>query len=683
MAVVNKHQNNFTTGVLTPAAYARVDIAKYAAGCKRIINGIVHAHGGISNRPGTYYVDTLPGRGLLIPFTYSVEQTYALCFYDNGGNTVKMRVYKNAAGPVADVATPFAPQELPDLKFVQSADTMFFVHPAHKPLTLTRHSHTEWVFAELKFVPSVPTPVNVKATPTGFVDETNTYIETEAFYKVAAVNEREEESMPSAEVEAKVLSTWVSGAKVTLTWDKVAGAVRYEVYKNTRGYYAWAGSAESNKFIDDNIEGDNAVGPKENRDPFAKAGDYPGAIGIYQQRLVFGRSDNEPQTVWLTETGSFDSMAVSYPLRDDNAITVTVDSKQMNEIRHFVVMRDVVMMTSGAEFHMSAGRNSDAITPTSIHFSPQSYWGCSNVPPIVIGDHIVFSENSGKSVRDFKYEYTADAYRGEDVSILAEHLLDSPIVDWAYQQNPWKTVWVCLENGRLLTFTYMKEQEIFAWSEHESANCKFLSVTSIREDREDNVYFVTERRGKYFVEFQERRHYGDAIEDSFFVDCGLKYKGDPITKITEGLAHLAGEKVTVLADGSVVRDLKVEADGSLTLPFPAGSISVGLGYRTLIETLDPEVKTQSGTTSGERKNVVGAALHLRESRGLKIGPVENRMTEVKFDPPAKWGAPPPLKSGVLNITLPGDHRDAASVVFVQDDPLPLTVLSITTKVNVG
>lgn len=685
MSLVKKYQNNFTTGVMSPSAYARVDLSKYSSGCKRIVNGIVHAHGGISNRPGTYYVDTLPGEGMLIPFTYSVEDTYALCFYDNGEDQAWMRVYKEASGPVADVGTPYLYSEVADLKFVQSADTMFFVHPKHRPYTLTRSSHTEWTFKTMEFKPAIPAPTGLKAEASGFKDDSNTYVKTTASYKVAAVNDREQESIPSEGADASTLSTWPSGARVKLTWNAVEGAVRYEVYKNTRGYYAWAGSADSTTFTDDNIEGDSSMGPKEHRDPFEKAGDYPGAIGIYQQRLIFGRSDSEPQTVWLTETGAFNSMAVSYPLRDSDAITATVDSRQMNEIRHFVALRDVLMMTSGSEFHMSAGRNSDAITPTTIHFQPQSYWGCSNVPPIVSGDSILFADNSGRVVRDLTYEYTSDGYKGNDVTILAEHLLNSPIRDWAYQQTPWSTVWVCLENGKLLTFTYMREQEIWAWSEHESEDCEFLSVTSIREKSVDNVYFVTRRMGKYFVEFQERREYGDRLDASFFVDCGLRYDDPelPISTITSGLEHLKGREVTILADGSVLRGLKVSDAGVLHLPFPAGRISVGLGYRTLVETLDPEIKAQDGATVGMQKNVTYAAFHLRESRGLKAGPTDSKLVELKFAPPAKWGETPELFSGIIKQTLPGDHRDEASIVFVQDDPLPMTVLSVMTAISAG
>lgn len=689
MAIVKKYQNNFTTGVISPGVYARTDIQKYAAGCKELINAVVYAHGGVSNRPGTMFVDEIPGLGLLIPFVYSVTQTYVLCFYDTGSGNAKMRIYKEGGvivsdGVVVEVTTPYLPSELKKIKFAQSADTMFLTHPAHRPYKLTRSSHTSWTFEEISFYPSIAAPANLKATASGFSDPSETYVETTCSYKVAAVNSKEVESMPSSAVTVDTLSTWPSGAKVKLTWDAVEGAIRYEVYKDERGYYAWIGSADSNTFTDNCIEGDSSTGPKENRDPFENPGDYPGAVGIYQQRLVFGRSDNEPQTVWCSETGCFDSMAVAQPLRADSAITATVDSKQMNEIRHFIPLRDMLMLTSGAEFKMSAGNNADAISPTSLRFDIQSYWGVSDVPPIVSGTSIVMVQNSGKVVRDLHYTLTEDGYSGDEVSILAEHLLDSPIVDWAYQQSPFSTIWICLESGRLLTFTYMREQEVWAWSEHESSGGKFRSVSVIREGAEDNVYFLVQRGSHYFVEYQIRRNYGDDLKKAFYVDCGLAYddESDPISHVT-GLDHLAGETVVALADGSVVKDLVVAPDGSVDLPDPAGVIAIGLPYEMYVETLDPEIRGENGTTVGEKKNVVRTVVFLRETRGLEIGPSPDKLVPLKFPLPAKYNEAPPLYSGELNIAVPGVHRTEVTVILKQSDPLPATVLGVANWVSVG
>lgn len=686
MALIKKYQNSFTSGVLSPGVLARVDLSKYADGCQEMVNCVIYAHGGVTNRPGTLYVDTLPGDGLLIPFVYSVTQTYVLAFFDKGNGKAFMRVYKEGGvvlkdGKVFEIETPYAPAELSAIKFAQSADVMFLVHPAHRPQKLTRQGHANWTFSEMLFKPSISAPTGLKATASGFEDDSDTYYETTIQYKVSAVNDREVESVPSAAVSVKALSTWPNKAKVELSWAAVEGAVRYEVYKDVRGWYEWIGSADSTSFKDDNIEGDSGTGPKENRDPFAAAGDYPGVVGIYQQRLVFGRSNNEPQTVWMSETGSFDSMAVAQPLRDDSAITATVDSKQMNEIRHFIPLRDMLMLTSGAEFKIRSGDTSGAVTPTSLRFDIQSYWGSSNVPPIVSGTSILMAQNSGKAVRDLHYQLSEDGYAGNEVSILAEHLLDSPIRDWAYQQDPFSTVWICLESGKLLTFTYMREQEIWAWSEHESDGI-FRSVSSIREGADDSVYFLTKRGDSYFVEYQQRRNYGDDIRDAFFVDCGLQYRGALTSRIT-GLEHLAGREIAVLADGSVVRGVKVGDDGSFELPFPAQRVSAGLPYRMSIRTVDPEIRSEQGSVAGDNKNVVRAIFRVRETRGLWAGPSKDKMLMVKQEPPEKWGDPPPLTDGEVVLPLPGKHGSSCSIYIEQRDPLPATLLALTTWISVG
>ena len=487
MATVRKYQNNFTTGVMSPGVYSRVDLAKYSAGAKRIVNGIVLAHGGISNRPGTGMVDELPGPGLLFPFTYSVEQSYVLAFYDPNPSDetphfAKMRIYKDGGvvadpitGLVVEVTTPYYPADLAKLKFTQSADTLFIAHPRYPVKKLARSDHHVWTFSDLSFSPTISPPAWRTGYPSATGFDAGQGSALTIYYKVTAVDAREMESNPGLERSVSIRSVWKEGAVVTLKWYSVKGAARYEVYKNVRGYYTWIGSSSKLEFKDDNIEGARSLGPKDERNPFTppaiptgvilskdsadqgyvasvrissvsvdgqesiasdvktvgadytltkikwnnmprastyrvyvRLGDqaewnyfealpsyeantteatladipedewrignppdtsivyYPGAVGIYQQRLVLGRTDVEPQTIWMSESGAFNSFAVATPIRDDSAITVTVDSKQMNEIRHFVPLRDVLMFTSGAEFLMSAGRNADAVTPTSI-----------------------------------------------------------------------------------------------------------------------------------------------------------------------------------------------------------------------------------------------------------------------------------------------------------------------------
>lgn len=687
MGTVYKYQNNFTGGVLAPGLHSRSDLDKYSMCCSKIKNAVVRAHGGLSKRPGTRFIDQLPGVGRLIPFVYGANDSYVLCFHKPEGDEgpTAMRVYRDggvvttADGSPFSLDTPFAADEIQDIKFVQSADTMFFAHPNHPPVKLVRSGHASWAFSYIDFTPVFPAPEGVSVSTTGFVDESNTYVETEVSYKIAAVNDREIESMPSAAVTAKILSTWPTGARVKLSWNAVEGAVRYEVYKNARGYYAWVGSAETTAFTDDNIEGDSSIGPKESRNPFTSAGDYPSAVGLNQQRLIFGGSNNEPQTVWMSETGSFDSMAVSYPLRDDNAITVTVDSREVNVIRHFVALRGLLMLTSGAEFKVSG--TDGVLTPLGIQFGDQSYWGSSNVPPLVIGTSLLMVERSGLVVRDLHYSLSEDGYTGNDITVLANHLFDSPVRSWAFQQSPYSTIWVCLDNGKLLTLTYLREHEIASWSEQESTGAKFISVCTLREGSHDNLYFLVERFGKFFVERQVPRVYGEAENEAFYVDSGLTYRGEA-AKVITGLRHLAGQKVVALADGSVVKGLEVSATGSVFLQNAASVVHIGLPYDLIIETLNPEIKAQEGVLVAEKRTITRAALRLQETQSITIGPTEDTQTALKLPVPELYGEPPQLFTGTVDLPLQGLHRTEATVTIRQSDPLPATILAISLNIGI-
>ena len=64
-------------------------------------------------------------------------------------NTTSFTTYTSGgtATEIFELATPYPEAKLPDVRFVQSADTMYFVHPEYAIRTLTRSDHNNWSFA--------------------------------------------------------------------------------------------------------------------------------------------------------------------------------------------------------------------------------------------------------------------------------------------------------------------------------------------------------------------------------------------------------------------------------------------------------------------------------------------------------------------------------------------------------
>jgi len=146
--------NSFNAGELSPLLEGRTDISKYYSGCRTLENCIVLSYGCAQRRPGTKYIASakesdVPCR--LIPFEFSVIQAYILEFGDE-----YIRFYKDggqitSGGAVYEISSPYRTDDLFDLHFVQSADTMYLVHPDYQPRTLTREDHDDWTLAAISF----------------------------------------------------------------------------------------------------------------------------------------------------------------------------------------------------------------------------------------------------------------------------------------------------------------------------------------------------------------------------------------------------------------------------------------------------------------------------------------------------------------------------------------------------
>ena len=461
------------------------------------------------------------------------------------------------AARVYTLATPYAAADLPRLKFTQSADTMTLTHPDHAPRDLTRSGHASWSLNTITFASEQAAPTSVAATPSSVSGSTGWS------YVVTAINaETGEESLPSGAGNAtfKAESAWDAGAGdfITVTWTDAAGAGSYNVYKQRNGIYGFVGNAGSGAtgFRDDKIRADTTDAPPGQRNPFSGAGEYPGCTNYHEQRKFFGGSTNKPQTIWATASGSYKNMNVSTPTQDDDAITRTIASRQVNEIRHLVSMGALVVFTSGAEWICRPGSQSDVLTPANTNLRAQSYAGSSHAPPIVVNDSILFVQEKGSIVRDLKYQFESDAWAGVDLSVLASHLFDGhAIEEWAWAQVPHKIVWAVRNDGVLLALTYMREHEVFAWARHVTDGV-VESVCSIGEDDEDVLYVLVARTVggqivRYVERLQSRRFV--RLRDAWFLDCALAYDGnnavgDDVLKIF-GASYGMGASVTLQATG--------------------------------------------------------------------------------------------------------------------------------------
>jgi len=704
MAELRAYQPSFTAGELSPALGARVDLAKYSSGLRTAINLFIHPHGGASNRAGTQFINEVKASAnfaRLIPFQFNTEQSYVLEF----GN-LYFRVYRNGglvlnAGVPYEVVTPYAHADLDQLVVIQDADIMYVCHPSYAVRKISRLADNNWTIAAVTFAPSMAPP----AAPTAsvIVDKSGaTGAQAKSYaYKVSAVSASTgEESLPSPASNAVVNDLTINGGLNRVTWAAVAGAGRYIVYKFDNGVYGYIGGTENLSFDDDNITADTSDTPQKAVNPFSSAGNFPRCGALIEQRLALASTSNEPQAIWMSQSANYENFGNAEPRKASDAISFRIKSRQVNEVRSMLALKaGMMVLTSGTEWVVSGGSQSDAITPSAIKLDNQGYRGSAKVQPIVVGNTVLFAQRNGGVVRDFSYDFSQDGFVGKDLTILARHLFENKTIKaWAYAQAPYSIAWVILDDGSLVSLTYLREHEVWAWTRHESGpdeDAVFEDVVAVGEGNEDVPYFIVKRTiggvSKRYIERLHTRVFA-TIADAFFVDCGLTYSGAPKT-VFAGLDHLNGQSVVALADGNVVRNLTVgpvTGGVGVVLPNAASKVHVGLPMTASLQTLNLDLGQVQGlgTVQGRQKSISEVTMRVEDTRGIFIGPYDGdrdseHLVEYRQRSTEAWNEAIAMYTGDITMTPDWDWNTNGNMWIKQFDPLPMTILAIMPDVTVG
>lgn len=666
-----------TNGGTLLEASQNIETATKADPCEITITGHGYSDGDWVYVSGVEGMTELNGRYYIV----ANEATDTFTLQDLNGNDIDSSAFTTytsggTVGKVYEVATPYVEADVLDLHHVQSADVLTLVHPSYAPRELKRLSAANWTLTTISFVPNIAAPTSVSVVATvGTGTTTYTYI-------VTAVSTTElEESVASGSASiTNNLAT--SGNKNTISWTGNADAIRYNVYKERNGLYGYIGQTDGTSFVDDNIAADVTRTPPEADNPFASTNQYPSAVSYFEQRRCFAGSNLLPQNLWMTRSGTESNMNYSIPTQDDDAITIRIAAREVNRIRHIVPLSDLILLTTSGEWRVWA-QNSDAITPTTVSVRPQSYNGANNVQPVVTGNSVVYVRNQSSRLHELSYNWESNAYKSDDVSIMAPHLFDDyQITDMAITKTPVPIIWCVRSDGKLLGLTYMPNQKVFAWHIHDTDGL-VESISAISENNVDVLYASIKRtiNGNTLRYIERLDIQGTtSLEDAFHVDSGLTYEGTATTTI-KGLWHLENKLVNILSDGAVHPQQSVR-NGQITLQQAAEKVHVGLPITADLQTLPVSLEMEA-FAQGRQKNVNKAWLRVYRSSGIKVGPSFDKLTEVKQRTTQPYGSPADLLSEEVSIMITPTWSDGGQICVRQTNPLPLSILSMVVDVALG
>lgn len=676
----------FNGGLVSPSLFARIDDGKYQTGLAECTNFLVEPQGPVQFRPGFVYVNHVGDESsapALIPFTYSSDQTMVLEFGDGyvRFHTQGQTLMTEDGSEPYEIESVYTADEVFDIHYVQSADVLTLVHPNHPPMELRRYDTNDWRFVEINFgtdlvPPGAPT---VEQSIDSDVSNPTDYVRK---YALTSLNEDLTEESEIGDSTSIDCNPYGDGAYNTISWDAVDGASFYRVYRNTGGLWSYIGQTEDTELIDENLDADSSITPPHYESVFQEEGEYPSAVSYFEQRRWFGGTEEKPNNLWATKSGSESLMSYSLPTQDDDRIAVRVAAREANRIRHIVPLQQLMLMTGASEWRVSP-LNSDAITPSSMSVRPQSYVGANNVQPLVVNNQMVYAAERGGHLRELGYQYESGGYITNDVCLRCPDIFDNKqIVSLAYAKAPWPIVWAVSTNGNLIAFTYVPEQQVGAFSVIETAGT-FESCCCVAEDDEDVLYCVIKRtingEERRFIERMHERQF-TSLEDSIHMDCAGYYEGEETTEVS-GLDWLEGEEVCILADGGVENSQTV-TDGTITIETAASKIRVGLPYTGKVKTLPATFALQDGSYgNGRMKNVRKVFFRIVDSTGLQAGPDYDNLA---LYPPRSTefaGSPPDALTDEFGFPVYPQWGAGGQVCVQQDLPLPLRIVSMTLVVE--
>ncbi len=623
-------KTNFTAGQLSADLYGRGDLRVFENGARTLQNVIIRPTGGVSRRKGLGLIDKLSGNSRLVSFEFNTEQTYLLCFQDKS-----LSVYKKEEC-ICVLETPWTINQLKQINWTQSADTLLVVHPDVEPQQISRNNNDVW------------------------------RVEPWTYYKKDGM-----EYCPYFNFYQNKQSLKPSGTEGTITLTANSGifnnnyiGVRLRINGGEGTITSVTNSKQASMSVSKKLNSADSDADWEEQ-AFSALRGYPISVTFHQDRMVIGGSKSLPNRLWLSKSSDLFNFDVGKGL-DDEAIEFAILSDQVNAIRNVVSTRHLLVFTTGAEWMVSG----EPLTPSSIKINRQTNIGSYNkfcIPPQNIDGATTFISQNGRQLREFLYTDLEQAYQAKDLTLLIPEIIRQPVEAVYYQDD--SVLFVILENGNISCLTTYRTEEVNAWSIIKTAG-KFISMAVIGEE----IYFVILRNDQYYLE---------KLSSEYFVDCGICQTSETPKDIWDSLDVFEGQRVMVSADGFTVGCLLVK-NGKIELKEEAKQIVVGLPYEHIVEPL-PFMCEATKAYPPKAYRIVRSLFRISQSKSLKLdlgsGYFEAPLRKIHHD--HILDTPPADYSGDVELRSIGWIRDMQRPMWSikSDVPASFCLLSVVNEIK--
>ncbi len=720
MARIRHQVNDFTAGELSPLLDMRSDLDHYHRGARSLENVIVTPHGGVRRRSGLKFIEDVGGQGGIanarpFGFLFGDDQAYLIVLLDQAIRIYKDDVFFEALTMTSDtspVAIPWTSAELIDLRVAQQADTMIIVHEDHPPHRLVRNtSGAPEAFELYDLTKNTADQPRLKNIPLFNFDDSNSpaaglieEVQRISFIAGWSVGDKfrlkldniktgwmtfedDREDMAQTMANAMNFIPFKQGFGVEVKVDPNATPTEDFFYVTFQATLDKNGELEETENKNDIIfePGKSALGTfsvvevtpgattlepvwSDVYDDASSPGrGWPRSVCFHAGRMWFGGSRSRPSTIWGSRAGArFFNFDLGDAV-DSDAIASTIDANEINVVQHLTSSRTMVVSTKSSEYVVET----EDTTPKDIRFRLQTTHGANGVTPINIDGATLWVDHAERSIREFLFDFQTNQFQGNEISILAQHLINAPRDMALHRIGDGDYIYICNGNGNVAVLNVNRAQGVKAFSRLTSAQGQFFRVARVDED----IYFIVLRTINGLV-----KTHIEKLDSTRLTDASEVLIGNGNQTTWTGLTRFANTVVDLIGDGVFLGQQTVTAGGQVTtIESDIVSLEVGLPYNVVVTPMPFAPPSASDAAPLlAYKAIPKVSVLLRESLDVSVNgdPIPPRAF------PAPIGAGPPLIDGPFDIFRTGWER-LPEIVITQDAPGPFVLLGVSADVEIS
>jgi len=405
---------------------------------------------------------------------------------------------------------------------------------------------------------------------------------------------------------------------------------------------------------------------------FSSTRGYPRSVAMHEQRLCFGGTASQPNTIWCSQIDNFENFKTGVTASD--AVQFTLAASEGNRINWMYSQSQLLIGTSGDEWTIGSADSASSLSATNVQANRQSSYGSKYMRAALVNDVLLFVQRNGRKVRELVYELNKDGWVAPDLTLLAEHITNGEIVEIAYQQQPDAVLWCARGDGTLIAMTYERDQKVVGWHRHVIAdNADVESVATIYGNQtEDEVWMVVKRTvsGQDYRTIERfpllwRKYLDDQTDNSWrYLDGWSAFASGAAGRTISGLDRFNGKTVTVMQDGQAPVTRTVSS-GAITVPAAAAGY-VGLPYTSTLTPMKLDMDLEDGSSQGRKKRIHKIIARLYKSRG----------GEIRTNNGEWYALADTLTTGDQKMILAGAFGIDADVTLRQTAPYPMAVIAL-------